>query len=205
MARTRVYLVRHGQVDGHQEKRYNGQGDVLLTGQGQLQSSQTAQYLASVPLDAVYSSDLERCLYCARLIAGQHQLEPVAEEALREVHVGEWEGRTWEELKKDYPSQWQQRINDLAHFRIPGGESLTDTASRVRPVLERVMQRHAGGHVAIVAHGGVNRIILLDAIGAPLQRAFAIEQDYGCINIIDYLDDGQTLVRLMNSTLHQNV
>jgi alpha-ribazole phosphatase/probable phosphoglycerate mutase len=55
-----------------------------------------------------------------------------------------------------------------------------------------------------VAHGGVNRIILLDAIGAALEQAFSIEQDYGCLNIIDYLDDGLSVVRLLNGTAHQN-
>jgi alpha-ribazole phosphatase/probable phosphoglycerate mutase len=49
-----------------------------------------------------------------------------------------------------------------------------------------------------VGHGGVNRTILLGAIGAPLERLFHIEQDFGCLNIIDYYPDGIAVVKLLN-------
>jgi alpha-ribazole phosphatase/probable phosphoglycerate mutase len=55
-----------------------------------------------------------------------------------------------------------------------------------------------GEEVVVVAHGGVNRVILLDAIGAPLESLFSIEQDFGCLNSIDYYKDGNSVVRLLN-------
>ena len=121
---------------------------------------------------------------------------------MRELDVGDWQGRTWSELQEAYPRQWQERLRDLANYRVPGGESLQDAADRVLPSLRRIIDRHPGGAVALVAHGGVNRIILLDAIGAALDKAFAIEQDYGCLNIIDYQDTGRSVVRLLNGTAH---
>lgn len=202
MQRTRIYLVRHGQVEGYQEKRYNGQKDVALTELGQEQSGRLSARLAEIDLDAVYSSDLARCRYGAGLIAERHGLDVVADEALREVHVGVWQGRTWVELQKAHPQQWQQRLQDLANYRVPGGESLQDAADRIRPVIGRILAEFPGGDVALVGHGAVNRIILLDAIGATLDRAFAIEQDYGCLNIIDYQDTGRSLVSLLNGTAH---
>ena len=79
-----------------------------------------------------------------------------------------------------------------------GGESLVDVAKRVRPVIKKIVKEHMGEEIIVVAHGGVNRIILLDAIGAPLESMFNIEQDYGCLNSIDYCEDGSTVVRLLN-------
>ena len=70
-------------------------------------------------------------------------------------------------------------------------------------MLKEIIKHHPNSNIALVAHGGTNRIVLLDAIGAPLARAFAIEQDYGCVNIIDYYEDGNTVVKLLNSTVHQ--
>ncbi len=203
MQRTRIYLVRHGQVEGYQEKRYNGQINVLLTGLGKEQSDRVCACLADIDLDAVYSSDLDRSLYCARLIADRHDLVVAAEEALREINFGDWEGRTWTELQEAYPHDWQKRLQDLTNYQVPGGESLQDAADRIRPVIRRILEKHPGGDVAVVAHGGMNRIVLLDAIGAALEQAFSIEQDYGCLNIIDYLDDGHSVVRLLNGTAHQ--
>jgi len=202
MQRTRLYLVRHGQVEGYQEKRYNGQTNVPLTELGKAQSERIKALLADTALDAVYSSDLDRSCHCARLIAASHGLAVVAEEALREINFGNWEGRTWVELQEAYPDDWQQRLQDLTNYQVPGGESLQDAADRILPALRRILEKHPNGDVALVAHGGVNRIVLLDAIGAALERAFSIEQDYGCLNIIDYLDDGHRVVRLLNGIAH---
>lgn len=203
MQRTRIFLFRHGQVEGHEEKRYNGQVNVPLTSLGREQSGRVRDYLNGISLDAVYSSDLDRSRYCALLIAEAHNLDVVTDASLRELHIGDWEGRTWSELREAYPDDWQARLKDLVNFQVPGGESLQDAANRIRPSLRRIIKRHMGGNVALVAHGGVNRIILLDAIGAPLQQAFSLEQDFGCVNIVDYFAGGSSVVMLLNGIAHQ--
>ncbi|MGK2905419.1 MAG: histidine phosphatase family protein, partial [Desulfuromonadales bacterium] len=152
MQRTRIYLIRHGQVAGHEEKRYNGQINVPLTQLGRTQSDRICYSLGNVSLEAVYSSDLDRCRYCGELIAGSHDLTVSTLEALRELHIGEWEGRTWAELQEAYPDGWQARLQDLANFQVPGGESLQDAADRIRPAIQNILAMHPGGEVALVAH-----------------------------------------------------
>jgi alpha-ribazole phosphatase/probable phosphoglycerate mutase len=195
---TRLYLMRHGQVQGHEEKRYNGQGEVPLTPVGIRQFEVLAERLRPLPLTAVYSSDLTRCREGARRIASEHGLTPVTTPELREICMGEWEGTTWAELQARDPRGWQARLADPLHFRVPGGENLLDVVARIRPVLARIVRDHPGEAVAMVAHGGVNRLILLDALGAPLDRLFRLEQDFGCLNIVDLHPDGTRLVRLVN-------
>jgi alpha-ribazole phosphatase/probable phosphoglycerate mutase len=199
MQRTRLFLIRHGQVEGFEAKRYNGQKNVALTNHGRQQLETVAARLAGVPLDAVWSSDLDRCRYGAEQLAGPRGLDVVYREGLREVHAGVWEGLTWEELQDRYPTEWQARLDDIVHYRIPDGESFHDAARRVRPELARLLAAHPGENVALVAHGGVNRIVLLDALGAPLDGVFCLEQDYACLNVIDYFADGYRTVRLMNA------
>jgi alpha-ribazole phosphatase/probable phosphoglycerate mutase len=198
MTRTRIYLVRHGQVEGHEEKRYNGQGEVRLTPEGEAQFGLLQLRLKKKEIVAVYSSDLGRCMQGARQLARPFGLEPVALPALRELHIGAWEGRTWKELQAAYPAEWQARLDDIVHYRVPGGESLLDMAGRVRPAIAGIVAAHPGAEVVVVGHGGVNRVILLDAIGAPLDRLFHIEQGYGCLDIIDYYADGNAVVQLLN-------
>jgi len=204
MERTRLYLIRHGQVEGYEEKRYNGQENVPLTSLGKLQSEHVCACLIDTSLDAVYSSDLDRSHYCAELIAASHQLKVTTAASLRELHLGDWQGRTWAELQESYPEDWQARLQNLVNFQVPGGESLQDAANRIRPTIRRILDKHRGKDIALVAHGGVNRIILLDAIGASLEQAFSIEQDYGCLNIIDYFATGNAVIRLLNETAHQD-
>ncbi len=198
MEKTRIYLMRHGQVEGHEHRRYNGQNDVALTGLGRRQSETLAERLRDVSLAAVYASDLSRCRYAAELIARDHGLEPACFAELRELHIGKWQGLTWEEIQRRWPDEWQARLDDLVHYQVDGGESLRQMAERVRPVIARLVARHRGEEIALVAHGGVNRVILLDAIGAPLERMFHIEQSYGCLNVIDYWADGYATVQLLN-------
>jgi alpha-ribazole phosphatase/probable phosphoglycerate mutase len=205
MQRTRIYLVRHGQVEGHKEKRYNGQANVPLTQLGREESDRVCDSLDDIHLDAVYSSDLDRCRYCAELVAVAHNLSVNTCESLRELHIGDWEGRTWAELQETNPDDWQSRLQDLVNFQVPGGESLQDAADRIRPTIREIITRHLGGEVILVAHGGVNRIVLLDAIGASLEQVFSIEQDYGCLNIIDYLIDGNAVVKLLNGTADRSL
>ena len=197
-SKTRIHLLRHGQVCGFESRRYNGQADVALTELGLEQTRAYAQSLNEIPLVAVYSSDLSRSVQGAELIAADHDLGPLQDARLRELHIGAWEGLTWHEIKQRWPSEWQARLDDLVRVSPPGGESLQQMAERVRLVLAELLEKHRGEEIALVAHGGVNRVILLDAIGAPLTQMFHIEQGYGCRNIIDYFSDGYTTVQLLN-------
>jgi len=198
MKATRIHLLRHGQVEGFEQKRYNGQGDIRLTPLGRQQSAAFAGRFQHLKLGGLYSSDLLRCRVAADQIAILQQVDPIYRSDLRELHIGEWEGRTWEQLQREYPELWQARLADIVNVAPPAGENLLQLAERVRPVVKEIIATHAGQEVVVVAHGGVNRVILLDAIGAPLERLFHIEQDYGCHNIIDYFTDGIAVVKKLN-------
>lgn len=195
---TRVYLVRHGQVEGFEHQRYNGQGDVPLTAVGVAQYQALRERLAEKPLQAIYSSDLSRCLGGAELLSEPHGLMPIACAELRELHMGQWQGLTWQSLQEQYPRQWQERLQDIVNYRVPGGENLQDLAARLRLFLRRLLLERAGQQLLLVAHGAVNRVFLLEAMGAPLNRLFQLEQDYGCLNIIDYYPDGTGVIKLVN-------
>lgn len=196
--KTRIYLVRHGEIAGSEVFRYNGQTDVPLTPKGIDQYRQLAGRLKDKSIRACYASNLSRCELGAHIICDPLGILPVSRRELRELSFGAWEGMTWSELAENYPDEWQARQNDFVAFRAPGGENLLDLHGRVMPVIMEIVERHRGGEVLVIAHGGVNRVIILDAIGAPFSSMFRIEQDYGCLNIIDYYGDGIPVVTLLN-------
>ena len=198
MKATRLHLLRHGQVEGFENKRYNGQGDVRLTDLGRQQSGAFAGRFQHRKLTAIYSSDLYRCRMAADQIGLLQEVQPEYLEELRELHIGDWQGQTWQQLQRDYSDVWQARLDDIVNVAPPSGESLLQLAQRVRPVIREIISAHVGGEIVVVAHGGVNRVVLLDAIGAPLERLFHIEQDFGCHNIIDFYPDGIAVVKKMN-------
>lgn len=195
---TRIHIIRHGQVAGYDQPRYNGQTDVALTDVGVEQYHLLKERLAETRISACYTSDLSRCTIGAAIICEQHGIEPVARRELRELNIGIWEGMTWKEITERWPAEWQSRLADLVNYRVPQGENLLDVQARVMPVITEIIERHKGQEILVVGHGGVNRIVLLNAIGAPLAGMFNIEQNYGCYNIIDYYADNRATVKLLN-------
>ena len=194
---TRLYLVRHGQVaEGHTD-RYHGHNDIGLSPQGVRQFENLAAQLTAAPLVGVYSSDLSRTITGAEIISRGRDLTPQAIPEFREVNFGSWEGLTFAEIMAQYPAELEERFRDLANFRIPGGESLKDVRARALPKLQELLARHAGEAFLLVAHAGINRVILSEAMGLPLDHLFRLDQTYGCLNIIDYFPD-LAVVRLLN-------
>ena len=194
---TRLYLVRHGQVAEGHTQRYHGHNDIGLSPQGERQLRELAAQLQGAPLAGIYASDLSRSLDGAETISRGRGLAPLVIPEFREVNFGAWEGLTFGEIMEQYPSQLEARLRDLSSFRIPGGESLKDVAARALPRLRELLARHRDAAFLIVAHAGVNRVILCEAMGLHLNHLFRLEQNYGCLNIIDYFPD-LAVVRLLN-------
>jgi alpha-ribazole phosphatase len=197
-SKTRIYLIRHGEIAGSEEFRYNGQTDIPLSAKGVRQYRALAERLREVPVAACYSSDLSRCVRGAEILTHGRETPLLLRNELRELSFGEWEGMTWNELTERFPEDWKNRMENFIIFRPPGGENLLDLRDRVVPLIREIVNGHPGEEVFVVGHGGANRIILLDALGAPPSSMFRIEQDYGCLNIIDYYEDGNPVVRLLN-------
>lgn len=205
MRATRLYLIRHGQVVGHDEYRYNGHSDVDITTIGIEQMNRLASFLVTEPIKAVYSSDLQRAVKGGRMIGRKLGLDPVMRTALREIHLGRWEGLTRQEAAERFPEEAGFSFKDLATDRVKGGENLIDLRARVIPALNAIIDGHRGEAVCVLAHGGVNRVILTEAMGLPIENFFRIEQDYGCLNVIDYFDDDSAVVKLLNGGPNQEL
>ena len=195
-----LYLVRHGQVLKTRPRSYNGQRDVPLSPSGLQQMERLAEWAAGLNLSAIYSSDLQRTVRGADLIAQRCGVPCVTSGALREKSFGEWEGLTYDEAEQHDPGTWAIWITDPSRARPPGGETYEEVRARVLPVLQQLVRDHQGETVLLLAHGGVNRVILCDALKLSLQRVFRIEQDYAALNIIEYAHN-QAYVRLLNGAV----
>jgi alpha-ribazole phosphatase len=148
-------------------------------------------------LSAIYCSDLQRAVKSAEIIAEPHGLTPVQVPALRERSFGIWEGMSFTEIKEKYPSEFEAWAGNPLIYSPVGGENTIEVNDRVVGALEEITGRHTGENISIVAHGGVNRIILCHIMGIPLENIFRIEQDYGAVNIVEFWDK-YPVVKLLN-------
>lgn len=190
--------MRHGEVANGAEKRYNGHIDVDITELGVQQMHRLATMLEGKNIATVYSSDLIRSVKGAKIISERAGVSYTPIRELRERSVGIWEGLTAEEIRQRYPEEYRAWRSDLLNYRPPNGECLLDVKERILPVFKRLVASHKDQEIGMLLHGGVNRVILTDALGMDMSNLFRIDQSYGALNIIDYHDDGIAVVSLMN-------
>jgi len=191
--RTRLFMVRHGETTLSSEFRYVGHMDVDITEHGVAQMHKLKNRFNDEHLNAIYCSDLIRSNKGADIIARCHDITPIACEEFREINLGIWEGLTREEIIEKYPDEYRYRLENLAHSGIKGGESFRDLQIRVMKKLTSILSELKGKNILLVAHGGVNRVILFDVLKLDLQLLPRVDQAYGCVNIIDYYKDGPVI------------
>ena len=200
-AATRVVLVRHAATEESARGRCYGRLDVRLSPQGLEQAQALAAALADHPFAAVYTSPLARALETARPIAAAQGLEPVVHEALAELDFGEVEGLRYDEIEALRPELFRAWMDEPAGVRFPGGEGLADLRARVLPALAEIRARHEREAVAVVAHGGVIRVALAEALGLDAAALFRLDQAEGSVSVVDWLD-AVPLLRVANATLY---
>lgn len=173
----RLVLVRHGATPNNVEARYTGQSDVPLSALGERQAEALAARLALRAFDVVVSSDLARARATAERLARVLSLPLQVDADLREVGMGEWEGRTVADVAERYREALAAWERHPVNFAPPGGESLDQFASRVGRALARWTDGTVGERVLMVTHGGVIGVAVCLALGLPLEYRRRIGRD----------------------------
>lgn len=166
---TQVLLIRHGETQWNLDNRIQGHHDVPLTPRGEEQARRLGECLRAEPLDAVYTSDLKRSHRTAELVAEGRDVEVRSEPRLREARFGVFEGLTAAEVAAAYPEAYHLWRTDAIRHRPPGGETLEDLSERCMAALREHLPKHPGQTVAVVAHGGPVRIMLVGLLGLSLE------------------------------------
>ena len=179
MTQTTLYLIRH--TEPAVRGICYGALDVPLSAGGLAHAQTIAAELAGEKFATIYTSPLRRCFDLARILGEGRTcpLETVA--ALRELDFGRFEGRTYEDLARDYPDVYARWMESPTEVEFPGGESFTIMRTRVLAAARKLQLRHAGESVAVVTHGGVIRILLAEAQCLDPRRIFEIDVPYGPI------------------------
>jgi broad specificity phosphatase PhoE len=198
---TRIYLIRHGETLANREFRYIGSRDDALSAVGEVQATQLASALTTLPIAAVYSSPLQRARRTATAIAGPHQLAVQETPELRECSFGAWEGLSRAEVLTQDAAHLHAWEKD-ATTAPPDGESFAAMQQRVCTFVEQLAEQHAGEAIVLVSHVGPIKVLLAAAIEAPLSAAFRIFLDPATISVVDWQPGGHALVRLVNSHAH---
>jgi probable phosphoglycerate mutase len=196
-----ILLIRHGETQWNVDKRLQGHRDIGLNREGLRQATALGRALLDEPLDAVFSSDLQRSIDTAQAIAAARGMTVQTDAALRERCFGAFEGLLHHEIGARYPdayAAWQQRDLDA---RYPCGQSDAETLREFSARAIACVARLAGSggrKLAMVTHGGVLDALYrhINHLGYEKPRDFAVlnasinrlEWDGGQFRILQWAD-----------------
>jgi ribonuclease H / adenosylcobalamin/alpha-ribazole phosphatase len=201
---TTLLLVRHGVTAHTVDKRFSGGlggGNPGLTDEGLAQVRATADWLAplSDQIDVVVSSPVRRTQESAEIIGARLGRPVSVEDGLAEMEFGTWDGLTFAEIRERFPDDLEAWLG--APDMTPGGhgESLLAVQKRVLASRDRLLEEHAGRTVLAVSHVTPIKVLVADALGAPLESVFRMELAPASLTVVSFYADGQASLRMFNA------
>lgn len=155
-----IYLIRHGQTKGNLKKTFHGRIETKLTKKGFKQAKQIASFLENKKIACIYCSSMKRAVQTAEIISEKLGVPVEKSDNLKEVDFGIIDGLTHEEAWKKHPLLMEKRARDKFDFVVSKGESYAIAQKRAIKLLQRILKKHKGKPIAIVAHECINRTII---------------------------------------------
>src|SRR4051794_23052068 len=190
---TRTLLLRHGQTSHSVRRVFSGSSDPVLTPEGRAQARAAAKRLTDVPYDIVLSSPLRRAVATAEQLGR----DVLVDERFRETDFGDWEGRSFAEIREEWPEEMSAWLAD-EKVAPPGGESFAETEIRVREALDDLRERFAGSTVVVVSHVTPIKTLVRLALEAPPSALYRLHLDLCSLSTIDWYSDGPAVLRGFN-------
>jgi broad specificity phosphatase PhoE len=189
--RLQIYMLRHGRPEFPDGRSYvYGRTDYPLSREGGEQAKRVGEALADIPMRRIISSDLVRAIRTAEIVAGiqRVQLCHLEQDAgLREINMGEWDGRTKEEIKEGYVDIFRDRGYDVATVSAPGGESFSEAQERGLAAFKRIVESSRGlDRILIVAHGAVMWSMVAGLFELRLSDIYRFGLDYCALHLLEY-------------------
>ena len=197
---TKLILARHGETVWNVEKVFRGRADIALDDVGIKQAELLGKYLSNFKLQAIYSSPLRRALDTASIIARYQQLSVQDVEGLIDFDYGKWQSLTEPEVKRQYPTLYDEWLRNPHTIRMPEGESLEDVRRRALAAVEEVIAKYQG-EVLLVSHRVVHKVLICSLLGLDNSHFWNIKLDVAGITIFDYAD-GRFILAKHNDTSH---
>ena len=194
----RLYFMRHGETVWNTERRYQGMTDIELSEEGLRQAECAAKRFKNIKIDKIYASPLKRAMKTAEKIAAEKGLEIISEDDFREIHFGEWEGKTVPELTEKYGESYTNFIREPHKYGFPGEGSVENVINRIKPGIDKLIAEDEG-NVLIVSHGGIIRLMIMYIMGLDSSWFTKMWINNTGVSIVEIKNDRKLLLTLNDS------
>lgn len=181
-SRPLVFLLRHGQIQGHGTRRFIGQTEIPLDETGISQALFWKKAFKTIEFDQIFSSTLSRCFDTSNLICPGKPI--LSDPRLNEINLGTWEGHSFDHIQKTQAQAFKQRGKQVDSFRPPGGESFNDLYDRVSPFFND-LNKPLEKPLLVVTHSGVIRVILGHILGLEPDQWFTLKLGYSDLFLLE--------------------
>lgn len=174
----KLYITRHGETEWNVQKRLQGWKDSPLTDLGRHHVELLGSRLGHLDFTEIYSSPSKRTLQTAEILKGSRQQRVVELEGLREINMGSWEGHAQEDIKRDFPEEYNHFWNAPHLFKRDEGEDFYTFQKRVDEVFDHIIGKQHQGNVLIVTHTVVIKAILARHKGLAMHDLWSMPYIY---------------------------
>lgn len=193
---TRFHFIRHGETVWNTQGRIQGWSDSSLTARGRFQASVLASALRGQEFDFAYASSSPRCLHTAQILLAGRELYAQPVDALKEIHLGDWEGRTAEEIEGYDLARYRDYRKAPEQYQPSSGESFAQVTDRVSAWLKTATLKHEGGNILVVTHAMVIRLLRRQAEKIPLSHLWGIAVGHCSYHVLEAGLDNQGSLQL---------
>ena len=196
---TKLILVRHALTVDNQNNRLSGHIDSVVSEIGKKQIDKLTTYLEKIDIDKIYTTTSSRTKDTVKQIAKLKKIDIIEKETLKEISFGDFEGITFDEIRSNYPKQFQDMIDKGYEYKYPNGESLIDSYKRVANEISKIIFDNKDKTVLICSHGGTIRNIITYLISNSYEYHWNFKIDNASITILE-VENGFTVIDTMNNT-----
>jgi alpha-ribazole phosphatase len=179
--KTTLLLIRHGETEWTRKKRYCGSNDIPLNATGRKQAARLRKKLKLTNIDSVYCSDLKRARGFAEIALNGKKI--TAHRGLREMNFGIFEGLTYTQLRRRFPTLYSSWLKKFGSVTPPRAERFTVFRTRVLRAFREIINKNKGKTCVIVSHGGVIMVMLAEIIGRD--KVWSFLPALGSVNTIE--------------------
>ncbi len=188
---AKIYVTRHGETEWNTLGRMQGHLDSPLTKLGEDQARWLGESLKNTPLDYIYSSPSGRAMQTAKAINQSRNLTIRTEENLREIYLGEWEGKVRAEIEAYDAQRYHYFWNAPHQFVATDSESFESVIERSGKMLEEIAKRHPHEVGLVVAHAVVLKSMYAYILKKPIQEFWQGPfMNSTCLNCFEKDEDG---------------
>ena len=197
-----IYFLRHGETTASKTGGYCGILDVELTPEGVRMAEDFAAAYKSLSWTAIFCSPLRRTVKTAKPLSDMIGMDLQLRDGLKEIAYGKWEGKTPEEVNREFHDEYVRWLADPGWNSPSGGEKGIDIARRSGAVLEEIEQTYDSGNILVVSHKATIRIMLCSLLGIDVGRyRDRILMPVASVSIVEFTERGP-LLRCLGDRYH---